>query len=102
MSGFTTWLTNLRRQNGSRPAVGIRLGGCGSDTSDGNCGGVPIPTQAPVPNDWRTLVKVALGQEALHDGKRHDPPPAPWSAGYDPLDSLDKAILRTEDGKIPN
>ena len=47
--------------------------------------GVPIPTQAPVPNDWRTLVKVALGQEApARMGKRHDPPPAPLVGGIRP------------------
>lgn len=64
--------------------------------------GVPIPTQAPVPNDWRTLVKVALGQEApARMGNGTILHPRPWSAGYDPLDSLDKAILRTEDVVYP-
>lgn len=64
--------------------------------------GSPIPPETPVPNDWRTLVKAALGQDApefMGNGtKLH---PRPWSAGYDPLDSLDKAILRTEDIVYP-
>lgn len=64
--------------------------------------GQPIPTEAPVPSDWRTLVKVALGQEAPeHMGNGTILHPRPWSSGYDPLDSLDKAILRTEDVVYP-
>lgn len=64
--------------------------------------GSPIPTDTPVPSDWRTLVKAALGQdcpELMGNGTILHP--RPWSSGYDPLDSLDKAVLRTEDAVYP-
>ncbi len=64
--------------------------------------GSPIPPDSPVPSDWRTLVQAALGQEAPEFmGNGTSLRPRPWSAGYDPLDSLDKAVLRTEDAVYP-
>lgn len=64
--------------------------------------GSPIPTDAPVPSDWRTLVKAALGQDSPeYMGNGTILHPRPWSGGYDPLDSLDKAVLRTEDAVYP-
>lgn len=64
--------------------------------------GAPIPTNAPVPSDWRTLVKAALGQEPPEFmGNGTILHARPWTAGYDPLDSLDKAVLRTEDAVYP-
>ncbi len=64
--------------------------------------GSPIPPDSPVPSDWRTLVQAALGQEAPEFmGNGTSLRPRPWSAGYDPLDSLDKAVLRTENAVYP-
>ncbi len=64
--------------------------------------GSPIPPDSPVPSGWRTLVQAALGQEAPEFmGNGTSLHPRPWSAGYDPLDSLDKAVLRTEDAVYP-
>ncbi len=64
--------------------------------------GSPIPPDSPVPSDWRTLVQAALGQESPEFmGNGTSLHPRPWSAGYDPLDSLDKAVLRTEDAVYP-
>ena len=51
---------------------------------------------------WRRVVEGALGREApARMGNGTILHPRPWSAGYDPLDSLDKAILRTEDVVYP-
>lgn len=62
----------------------------------------PIPASSPVPNDWRTLVKAALGQDAPEVmGNGTILRPRSWGEGYDPLDSLDKAVLRTEDAVYP-
>lgn len=90
----------------------IALGGGGYDWIDvvplawahltAIAAGSPIPTDTPVPRDWRTLVIAALGKEPpevmgngviLH--------PRPWSAGHDPLDPLDRAVLKTIDAVYP-
>ena len=64
--------------------------------------GEPIPTTAAVPSDWRTLVKAALGQDAPElMGNGATLHVRPWSLGYDPLDSLDKSVLRTEEAVYP-
>jgi len=64
--------------------------------------GSPIPTDTLVPEDWRTLVKASLGRDAptvMGDGVVLHP--RPWSAGHDPLDPLDRAVLKTIDAVYP-
>lgn len=64
--------------------------------------GSPIPTDTAVPQDWRTLVKVTLGEETpavMGDGVVLHP--HLWSAGNDPLDPLDRAVLKTMDAVYP-
>jgi len=64
--------------------------------------GSPIPTDTAVPQDWRTLVKVTLGEETpavMGDGVVLHP--HLWSAGNDPLDRLDRAVLKTMDAVYP-
>jgi acetoin utilization protein AcuC len=90
----------------------IALGGGGYDWIDvvplawahltAIAAGSPIPTDTRIPEDWRTLVKAALGREAptvMGDGVVLHP--RPWSAGSDPLDPLDRAVLKTMDAVYP-
>lgn len=65
--------------------------------------GAPIDPMTPVPQEWRELIEAGLGQacpERMGNGSRITV--RPWSAGYDPLDSLDKAVLRVEDAVYPD
>lgn len=65
--------------------------------------GNPIDVAASVPNDWRVLVQAALGQEAptvMGDGVLINP--RPWSDGVDPLDRVDKAVLRVQEAVYPS
>lgn len=64
--------------------------------------GTPIPVETAVPYDWRTLVKAALDQETpefMGDGVILRP--RPWADGHDPLDRVDRAVLRTQDAVFP-
>ena len=58
--------------------------------------GHPVPPETRIPESWREQVREATGRAApltMTDG--HDPKPRPWSAGYDPADRVDQAILAT-------
>lgn len=64
--------------------------------------GTPIDPSTPVPECYRNLIAAALKAEApttMGDGA--DPQPKPWADGYDPLDSVDKAVLRVHDAVYP-
>ena len=65
--------------------------------------GHPIPPPTPTPESWRAHVRDTTGWTApttMTDG--HDPKPRPWSAGYDPADRVDQAILATRRSVFPH
>jgi acetoin utilization protein AcuC len=57
---------------------------------------MPIAPATEVPEEWRGFVASRLGRVAprrMTDGA--DPSVVPWSAGYDPADPVDRAIMAT-------
>ncbi|MGV1035460.1 MAG: acetoin utilization protein AcuC [Candidatus Nanopelagicales bacterium] len=64
--------------------------------------GKPIDVSTETPMAYRSLLQTAFGVEApltMGDGALIHP--HPWSAGYDMLDPLDRAVLKTEDAVYP-
>ncbi|MEE6282546.1 acetoin utilization protein AcuC [Georgenia sp. MJ170] len=64
--------------------------------------GEPIPPQAAVPESWRRLVHDLAAVEApltMTDGE--DGSFVPWSAGYDPDDDVDRAIMAARNAVFP-
>jgi len=64
--------------------------------------GSPIDPRAPVPYGYRTLLKAAFRREApefMGDGTTLKP--RPWGLDADPMDHLDKAVLKTRDAVFP-
>ena len=56
----------------------------------------PLDAATPVPTAWRRYVEATLGPpapEVMGDGEH--PEPAPWSAGFDPADPVDRSLLAT-------
>jgi acetoin utilization protein AcuC len=63
----------------------------------------PILPETPVPAAWRALAAERAGRAGpptMSDGRR--PQPAAWSAGYDPADRVDQAILATRRAVFPH
>jgi acetoin utilization protein AcuC len=66
-------------------------------------GGVPLPPDTPVPEEWRTYVSERLGRTApLHMTDGAAPTMTDWTNGYDPADPLDQAILGTRRAVFPH
>ncbi|MGB2968504.1 MAG: acetoin utilization protein AcuC [Candidatus Nanopelagicales bacterium] len=64
--------------------------------------GKAIDVSTETPMAYRSLLQTAFGVEApatMGDGALINP--HPWSAGYDMLDPLDRAVLKTEDAVYP-
>jgi acetoin utilization protein AcuC len=62
----------------------------------------PIPPATPTPRAWRDHVRDLTGRDAratMTDG--HNPLPKAWSAGYDPADRVDQAIIATRRSVFP-
>jgi acetoin utilization protein AcuC len=62
----------------------------------------PIPALTPTPDPWRRHVRARVGRtapESMTDGRAPDP--RPWSAGHDPADRADQAILATRRNVFP-
>jgi len=65
--------------------------------------GAPLDPETPLPEGWREFALERTGQPApfhLTDG-RH-PQVVDWSAGYDPADPVDRAILATRRAVFPH
>ena len=91
----------------------IALGGGGYDLLDvvprawthlaAIAAGAPIDPRAPVPEDYRLLLESAFGSVApLLMGDGTILRPKPWSAGHDPVDRLDRAVLKVRDAVYPH
>ncbi len=64
--------------------------------------GHPVPPETPVPQAWRDHVESRHGLSApsrMTDGAT--PQWRDWSAGYDPVDAVDRAILATRKAVYP-
>ena len=64
--------------------------------------GAPVPPESDVPPDWRAHVEKRLGVTAprrMTDGAQ--PRWRDWSAGYDPADAVDRAVLATQQAVFP-
>jgi acetoin utilization protein AcuC len=64
--------------------------------------GRPLDPRREVPQRWRDVVKSRTGRTAprlLTDGRA--PQHIPWTAGYDPADPLDRAVLATRQAVFP-
>ena len=64
--------------------------------------GVPVPPQTLVPPGWREYVVERYGLAApvrMTDGA--SPSWRDWSAGYDPADAVDRAVLATQRAVFP-
>ncbi|WP_344667623.1 acetoin utilization protein AcuC [Catenulispora yoronensis] len=65
----------------------------------------PIAPDTPTPEQWRDRVRELTGQHApitMTDGLTPNPNPKPWSAGYDPGDRVDQAVLATRSAVFPH
>jgi acetoin utilization protein AcuC len=68
----------------------------------GEAAGAPVDRQAETPQAWREHVQARTGQTApfrMTDGR--DPVVRDWSAGYDPGDWVDRAVLATRNAVFP-
>ena len=91
----------------------VALGGGGYETVDvvpriwthllAEAAGHPIPPASAVPEHWLALARAKTGRSdvvsAMTDG-RH-PVPRSWTAGYDPADPVDRAIMLTRRSVFP-
>ncbi len=65
--------------------------------------GKPVPPFTALPETWREYVRSRLGRVApVHMTDGRQPRPRPWSAGYDPANWLDRAILSTRRAVFPH
>jgi acetoin utilization protein AcuC len=65
--------------------------------------GVPIAPDTEVPEKWRKYVASRFGRSAplrMTDGL--DPTVITWSAGYDPADAVDRAVMATRRAVFPH
>jgi acetoin utilization protein AcuC len=65
--------------------------------------GRPVDPQAPVPEGWREYAYERTGQPApfhMTDGRA--PVVTDWTAGYNPSDPVDRAILATRRAVFPH
>lgn len=63
----------------------------------------PIPPDTETPAAWRAQARERTGHAAplvMTDG--HRPDPLPWSAGHDPADRVDQAVLATRRAVFPH
>lgn len=68
----------------------------------GEAAGTPVEPELPTPEGWRSYVWDRAGQQAplrMTDGRQ--PEFRPWSAGYNPDDPVDRAVLATRRAAFP-
>jgi acetoin utilization protein AcuC len=64
---------------------------------------VPLDPKAETPVGWRDYVAERLGRIGpRHLGDGRDGSFAPWSGGYDPADSVDRAVMATRTAVFPH
>ena len=65
--------------------------------------GQPIAPVTPIPKQWLDFAGQTTGRQdaigVMTDG--HDPAPRSWTAGYDPADPVDRAIMVTRRAAFP-
>ena len=114
-SGAAAQLAARPRARGRRTAAGSRSAAAGTRSSTwcraswthllGDRDAPPgRPGDAACPSEWRALVRERYGRlrrpTVMTDGARRARS-APWSAGYDPADDVDRAIRATRRGGLP-
>ncbi|MBS2535241.1 acetoin utilization protein AcuC [Catenulispora sp. NF23] len=66
--------------------------------------GQPIAPASAVPSGWLAFARQVTGRtdvvSVMTDG--HRPVPRPWSAGYDPADPVDRAVMLTRRSVFPS
>lgn len=65
---------------------------------------VPVPAQAPLPEEWRELVRREVGAEppaVIDEDGDAAHVDVSWSGRYDPADDVDRAVMATRSAVFP-